>query len=362
MKVATDGPRSDPTEAAPALLPAWDRLDRNSPAVGVASVELRRQLAAWSEHEVGARRGSDPEDLHQLRVAARRIDASLRLFRDQLPESLARTRRSARQILRTLGTARDYDVQLAELERYCATLSAPECAAAAPLRRRLEAERDNARARMAYALDSESVRRWLETLGRESAALAAAAPPGAALAVTVMPERVHRRFRKLRKAVRSLGRESAMEEYHEVRRRTKQLRYAIESGAQIYGKPAEEMLKVLRRLQDGLGEHQDAHLAKDRLACIAAEPRADLPAETLFFMGRLAEHHLGITAQVRKSLKRGWRKVSGRRWRALRARMEQHGSAAARASERSSEVPGATSIGAEPGEPAAQPHPASVRH
>lgn len=361
MKVATDGPRSDPADPAPAVSQGWPRVDRSSPAAAVASLELRRQLAAWSDHEPGARRGSDPEDLHQLRVAARRIDASLRLFDDQLPESLTRTRRPARQILRTLGAARDYDVQLGELEGYCATLSASECQAAAPLRARLEAEREHARARMAYALDSDAVRRWLETLDRESAALAAGVSDGAALAVTVMPERVHKRFRKLRKAVRGLKRESAMEEYHEVRRRTKQLRYAIESAQQIYGRPAEEMLKALRRLQDSLGKHQDAHLAKDRLACIAAEPRAELPAETLFFMGRLAEHHLGVTAQVRKSLKRGWRKVSGKRWKALRARMEQHGSAALKASARSSE-PDAAAAGVQPTEPQAQPDLASVRH
>jgi CHAD domain-containing protein len=361
MKVATDGPRSDPAEAAEPVSQVRARVDRSSPAVGVASLELRRQLVAWSEHEPGARRGSDPEDLHQLRVAARRIDASLRLFSAHLPASILRTRRPARRILRTLGTARDYDVQLVELERYCATLTVTECAAAAPLRTRLEAEREHARARMAYALDSDSVRGWLETLDQESAALAEATV-GAALAVTVMPERVHKRFRKLRKAVRGLGRDAAMEEYHEVRRRTKQLRYAIESGAQIYGKPAEEMLKALRRLQDNLGEHQDAYLAKDRLACIAAEPRADLPAETLFFMGRLAEHHLGVTAQARKSLKRGWRKVSGRRWKALHTRMEQLGSAALRASERSSAAPDSTAPGVGPDDAVAQADPATLRH
>ena len=101
----------------------------------------------------------------------------------------------------------------------------------------------------------------------------------------MLPERVRGRFRKLRKDVRSLHARSTMEKYHAVRRRAKLLRYALEPGAGMFGKPAEEMLRALRRLQDGLGEHQDAHPAKNRLASIVADPGSHLPAETVFLMG-----------------------------------------------------------------------------
>jgi hypothetical protein len=40
-------------------------------------------------------------------------------------------------------------------------------------------------------------------------------------------------------------------------------------------------------------------------------------------MGRLAEQHARANAQVRETLIRSWRKVCGRRWRALRARLGQ---------------------------------------
>jgi CHAD domain-containing protein len=112
-----------------------------------------------------------------------------------------------------------------------------------------------------------------------------------------------------------------MEDYHAVRRRAKQLRYAIECGAGLFGKPAEETLKALRRLQDKLGAHQDAYIAKKRLAALAADPASGLPAATLFLMGRLAEHHAATTAQTRKTLTRSWRSVRGKRWRGLRAKL-----------------------------------------
>lgn len=289
----------------------------------MALAELRRLLAAWLMHEPGARLGHDPEALHQLRVTARRIDATLALFKRQLPLTLRHARRTAKSVLRTLGAARDLDVQLAELTRYCLRLPEHERPAVEPLKARLEAERHRARARMVRALDSEPTRRWLETLTLASMQVGGSPGVLADRAMLVMPERVRGRFRKLRKSVQRLRSESSMEDYHLVRRRAKQLRYAIESGAIMFGRPAQDALKALRRLQDRLGAHQDAYMAGNRLAALAADPLNTLPPGTLFLMGRLAEQHSTNTAATHKTLTRMWRKVRGRRWRALRARLAE---------------------------------------
>lgn len=296
----------------------------------LALTQLRGHLTDWMRHEPGARRGAEPEELHQLRVSVRRIEATLGLFRHQLPSRLVNARKSAKGVLRGLGAVRDLDVQLAELRTYCAKLPAGERAAAAPLEARLEAERATARARMLGMLDSEATRRWLETLNLATADLSTAASPEAPRAATVMPERVRARFRKLKKAVRSLDKQSSMEAYHRVRRRAKQLRYAIECGGELFGKSADGMLRSLRRLQDGLGAQQDAHMGKLRLASLAADG-VPLPPETLFLMGRLAEHHLDETRKAHKTLARTWRRVRGRRWKGLRARMQELSDSASKA-------------------------------
>jgi triphosphatase len=314
---AVAGPQADPASGA----------DLAASAQQVALAQLRRHLTAWIHHEPGARLGSDPEELHQLRVAARRIEATLGLFKHQLPPRLVHARQGAKGVLRALGSVRDLDVQLAELRRYSSALPSAERAAAAPLRSRLEQERGRTHQRMLGTLDSEATRHWLEALDHASANFTAPGASSAPQAATVIPERVRGRFRKLKKAVRKLTSRSTMEEYHSVRRRAKQLRYAIECGAEMFCKPAEEMLKVLRRLQDGLGVQQDASMAKNRLAALAAEG-SPLPPETLFFMGRLAEHHLGETRQARKTLTRSWRRVNGKRWKGLRARMQELSDAA----------------------------------
>ncbi len=338
MKLPANAPQPEPSDAGSAeLTPAvaaalagdTDTFDFTVSARAVAIAELQRLLAAWRRHEPGARLGEDPEELHQLRVTARRIDATLGLFKGQLPAALIRARKPTKVVLRSLGAARDLDVQLSELAHYCGDLSDDERAAADPLRTLLERERERARARMIRSLDAEPTRRWLETLSQATGAELDGAN-GADPAMVVMPERVQRRFRKLRKSVRKLRPKSSMEDYHQVRRRAKQLRYATECGATMFGKPADEMLKPLRRLQDKLGAHQDACLAQSRLAAIATDPASGLPPTTLFLMGRLAEHYALVTRETRRTLTRSWRKVRGKRWKALRVRLgELHDTAEA---------------------------------
>src|SRR5215469_5328473 len=336
MKLPPNAPEPEPVDAggtdltpavAAALEDGADGIDLTTSARAVAIAELRRLLAAWRRHEPGARLGENPEELHQLRVTARRIDATLGLFKRQLPAPLVRARKATKAILRSLGAARDLDVQLSELAHYCAHLPDEERAAAEPLRALLESERTRTRARMLRSLDAEPTRRWLETLAQATSTEHGGAN-GADRATVVMPERVRRRFRKLRKSVRKLRPKSSMEDYHLVRRRAKQLRYATECGVVMFGKPADDLLKALRRLQDKLGAHQDACMAQQRLAAIAADPASGLPPTTLFLMGRLAEHYAGVTGETRRTLTRSWRKVRGERWRALRTRLgELHDSA-----------------------------------
>jgi len=308
--------------------------------------ELRRQLAAWREHEPGARLGRDPEALHQLRVAARRIEAVLGVFRRQLTPALLRARAATKGVLRTLGTARDFDVQLEQLAERCADLSGEERAAAEPLRQRLEQERARARSQLLRAFDAEPTRHWLQTL-EQAANEGLTGPPAAALAV--LPRRVRRRFRKLKRAVRAINGRSEMEDLHTVRRRAKQFRYALECAAPLSGKQAETMLKALRTLQDELGAHQDAEMMARRLTRLAADSEA-LPPRTLFLMGRLAEHKLGSTQAARKTLARTWRKV-GKRWRPLRTRLQALGTPEVTKGPAATEGPSESARSAEPSAP-----------
>src|SRR5689334_3378827 len=61
--------------------------DAEPGSIGAVAVEvLRQQFEATRLHAPGAREGADPEEVHDMRVAIRRLRAALRSFADVLPK------------------------------------------------------------------------------------------------------------------------------------------------------------------------------------------------------------------------------------------------------------------------------------
>jgi CHAD domain-containing protein len=307
-------------EPAPEFAPT--ALDASMTMVEAALANLRRYLSAWHLHEPGARLGDDPEELHDMRVAGRRLEAILRQFRSSLPASFLRIRPTLKTVLRALGHARDLDVALSELETFSRDMPKSDRDSVEPLKQYLMSERDRARARMLSVLDSIWVQKNLQELTSLLAAPAAASQQSSPkLALNVSPQLIRRRYRKLRKCADLLRSDASMEAYHEVRAQVKKLRYTLEAVAVIHGKPADEMLRALRRWQEKLGVQQDAAVANRRLKSIASAPPKGIPPETLFLMGRLAEHYASVAARARKRYAKAYRKVRGR-WKSLRMKFE----------------------------------------
>ncbi|HEY3786424.1 MAG TPA: CHAD domain-containing protein [Steroidobacteraceae bacterium] len=305
-----------PPQFSPATVDASMRIEE------VARANLRRYWSAWLAHEPGARLGDDPEALHDLRVAGRRLDATLRQFGAYLPVTLRRLSQTLKKVMRALGEARDFDVALAELEQFSSALAQGDRNSVEPLQQHLHTERAHARARMLAILDSTSVQR---DFGKLTLTLteppSSAQPSSVQTAADVASQMIRDRYRKMRKKADRLGRLSSMEAYHEVRGRVKKLRYALDSVAALYGKPADDMLRALRRWQESLGVQHDAHVASGRLQALASAPPKGLPPETLFLMGRLAEHYAACAGKARKRFTKAYRKVRGR-WKALRQKAQ----------------------------------------
>jgi triphosphatase len=310
---------------APAPSPEFQpmEVDASMRVEEVALANLRRYLSAWHLHEPGARFGDDAEELHDLRVAGRRLDAILRQFQDFLPASLVRIRPTLKKVVRALGQARDLDVALLELDTFKRVLSEADQASLEPLKQHLLAERARSRHKMLAVLDSNAVQRDFEKLTIALAQPSAApAEAPAAPAPNPIPELIRTRYKKVRKGASRLAPDSSMEAYHAVRGRVKKLRYALETVAVIFGKPAGEMVRSLRRWQEKLGTQQDADVASRRLQALATEPPKGLPPETLFLMGRLAAYYADRALKARKRHPRAYRKVRGR-WKALKSKLEQ---------------------------------------
>jgi triphosphatase len=325
LETASDSKYSYSLKSVGLVPPAWESaptaVDASMTVAEVAMANLRRYWSAWNRHEPGARLGVDPEELHDLRVAGRRLDAVLRQFRSSLPASFQGIRATLKTVLRALGSVRDLDVALSELESFSHKLPKSERVSVEPLKQHLVSERSRARAQMLRVLDSIWVQRNLQELTK---ALAAATTPSqrlpAELALYAAPQLIRRRYRKLRRRAERLKLSSPMDEFHEVRGQVKKLRYALEAVAVIFGKPAEEMLRALRRWQEKLGVQQDAAVASVRLNTLASAPPKGIPPDTLFLMGRLAQHHAGEALRARKRYAKGYRKIRGT-WKPLRMKL-----------------------------------------
>ncbi|HEY7179218.1 MAG TPA: CYTH and CHAD domain-containing protein [Gaiella sp.] len=246
--------------------------DRNA-AARLASA-LETQYLRMLAHDPGTRLGTDPESLHQLRVATRRLRAFLRAGRPLLDVRWADDLRSELGWLgAALGPVRDLDVLIDHLRVEAAALEAPDDAAAKTILATLGRERVGARRRLLRALESE---RYLLLLDRLESA---GAPPLAESHQDGSVADIWRREHgKLRKAVARLGERPEDDELHEVRIKVKRARYAAELS---------ELGAYVRRaksLQDVLGEHQDSVVAEARLRRLAeSRPGAAIAA------GRLVE-------------------------------------------------------------------------
>ncbi len=296
-------------------------LDPSCSTGEVAFAILRRNFTAFLAHEPGTRLGEDVEELHDMRVAARRMRAVLGLFEDALPVRARPARRELGWIARFLGEVRDQDVQIARLRRGIAGAEPAEASALQELIAVRDQQRDAARKRMLRALDSRRYDRMVAafTAVLRQGPLRRSAASGAP-AVTVAPDLIRGRHRRFRKAAAALTTASPPEDYHRLRILGKRLRYAVEAFAEIYGKPARTFGRRMGDVQDVLGNHQDAHVSITQLRDLS-ETAPRLAPSTLFVMGRLAQRHAQEADALRREFPRVYKRATGKPWRRLRRAM-----------------------------------------
>jgi CHAD domain-containing protein len=243
-----------------------------SPSAGdVIRNALAASVARLVVHDPGVRLGDDPEDVHQARVATRRLRSDLRTFHTLLdPDWTQSLRRDLKSIGGDLGAVRDTEVLLDRLRAHAERLPSGDQATARKIIQRLLQRWDAARADLREALGST---RYAELLDRlVEAARQPALVPSAAddRAAEVLPPLVSKPWEKLRTAVEELPEDPTDEALHHVRIRAKRCRYAAEAVAPAVGKRARAFAKAIAGVQDVLGDHQDAVVAEQWLRDVSS--------------------------------------------------------------------------------------------
>lgn len=319
LHAAGAGDRSASTKYLQALGPRAARPPEPAPfalgddpaAAEVVRLALTASAIRMLRHDAGVRLGSDPESVHQMRVATRRLRSDLRTYRSILDEDwCAGLREDLRWIGAELGEVRDTEVLGARMGEIARTLPAADQAVASRLLERLARHREEARRDL---LSGMRATRYVDLLDRVvSAATAPEVTEEAARpARAVLPDIMEAPWRHLRTSADGLGKSSADAELHAVRIRAKRARYAAESMVPVYGKRAKAFAEAAAALQDVLGEHQDAVVAEQWLrdASSGASPR------TSFVAGELAALERGASLRLRKAWPAAWKALARKRRR-----------------------------------------------
>lgn len=226
-------------------------------------------------HEPGTREGEDIEELHDMRVATRRMRAAVRVFGDHLdPKQIKPFNKGLRRTGRALGAVRDLDVFGEKMQTYLDTLPPEKQDALDPLLTVWEAEREAARDKMLKYLDSGKYARFKEEFSEFLQAEGAGALPVLADESDPIPHRlrhvvpvaVYDRLAHVRAYDEWVTQPDVpLETLHQLRIAIKRLRYALEFFHEVLGPEAKQVIKECKVLQDHLGDLQDAGVASNLL-------------------------------------------------------------------------------------------------
>jgi CHAD domain-containing protein len=322
--------------SAPQPLGAID-IHATQPFAEAQLAMLRRYFAEMMAREAEVRAGS-AKVVHEMRVAARHLEVLLRVFRGYGPSWAVASRARIHGLVKSLGAVRDGDVQLAFLDSALASLSPEERQTFEPMRERLTVQRTKARTHLLHALDSPAIQGWTRDWQQHlrDATPGSARAQRAATAI-VARDLIRGEMRSLRKRARRLGKNSTADEYHEVRIRTKRLRYTLDAFDGLYGESAAIFVRALGKLQTVLGEYHDSTVRERHFTeLVASGPH--LPSSTSFVVGRLVERDASAIERCRERFPKAYRRVRKRRWRELNAVMKQ--TALAATTSAASETPG----------------------
>lgn len=274
---------------SPPRRPAGKKQRRRGPAAGDSVLDaLRGQLAALQAADVQLRTGQ-PDAVHQVRVAARRLRSTLAAFRDVLePTATTPVREELGWLGGQLAGPRDDEVALAHLRAQVAV--EPVELVLGPVAARLQQTQIAATSSgLDRALGTVSEPRYLALLDALDALLTAApfTPPADDPYRAVLHDAVRRSGKRLRRRLRTARRAGAAERaeaLHEVRTAAKRLRYVAEL-ARGHLRGAGPLVRGAKQVQRVLGEVQDSVVTREH--CRRLGVVAGAAGENSFAYGRL---------------------------------------------------------------------------
>ncbi|HMQ29604.1 MAG TPA: CHAD domain-containing protein [Chloroflexaceae bacterium] len=292
-------------DEAPILAPWYAAPD--APLAELGRVLLRRHLRRLLAAERGVRADKGIEQVHNLRVATRRLRATLRLLAPVYAGPDLRAHgKAVGKTARAAGAVRDRDVLLADLEARADALPEQLAPSIAALAETLRAERRAAHADLVAYLDGDRHAAFLRAFAR------AMNDPGCwddrPRVRDLGGSTLWRHYEALRAHDRC-GLPADEEELHMMRIDGKRMRYVLELFADTLGPRADQAVQPLIAFQDHMGGLNDIAVARQLLAPHAAHGAAG-PAVAAYLALREQEG-----ARLRDELPARWEQLGGDAYR-----------------------------------------------
>jgi inorganic triphosphatase YgiF len=261
----------------------------------------RHALGQISINAATLRAEPDPEPVHQLRVAARRLRSALSTFKPLVDDGgLSAVKGDLKWLAGSLDEARDLDVFTAGVADQARALKSPPPGLDA-LTTALEAARRRRWAKAARMASSARFRAlmidvaaWVET----GSWLAASPTPAKAFAAHALQARLQ----KVQKGGKHLAAADDAAR-HRLRIEAKKLRYAAEAFASLYGrKSAGRFISRVKDLQTTLGDLNDLAVAGALVGSLKLDPDAAFAAGEL--VGLRMAGKARLIAKAEKAFKR----------------------------------------------------------
>ena len=251
---------------------------------------------------------SDPEGVHSMRVASRRLRSALRDFTPYLHKRrLSSVLKSLRDIADALGEVRDQDVAILALDKL-QTHTPHEVSAA--LKKFIDARkeiRDQAREELVTMLADDQLKQ-LEMSFTTAVDEATAGTARSQVPLLISFRKMSRaiildRLKELEKLSSGLFRPFDVETLHEMRIAAKRLRYAIELFQQCWGRSIATYAKRAAQLQTALGDVHDCDVWIESFGNEINKIRKEKQTENLEAFVWLLSHFVKLrTKHLRKAL------------------------------------------------------------
>ena len=264
----TGGTESSPKAEVPypSPLPAIGVLADDSLAEAGRKVWLYH-FAIMLSHEPGTLRGEDNEELHDMRVATRRMRSAFDVFGQAFdPKTMKHHLKGLRGIGRALGQVRDMDVILEKARLYQDGLKEPERRGMDPLLGAWMHLVEKKRYKLVDYMQSEEYERFKHCFN-EFLQPAQGEMDHSSLEneITnrvrdIVPVLVYSRYAAVR-AYETLLPNATVSQLHALRIEFKKFRYTLEYFRDVLGETASKAINELKQYQDHLGELHDADVA-----------------------------------------------------------------------------------------------------